>query len=247
MDVQEKLLTINNYSRPGIKLNSVKGVVVHWVANPKSTALQNRNFFENRKSGNSGYGSAQYIIDLNGLIIRCIPENEMSYNVGSKTYTTDALNRLGNYPNNCTIGIECTHLDWNGVMTTETYNALVELCADLCKRYRLNPLTDLWLHKEVVGWKDCHKWFVNNPNEWIAFKQKVRYQISGGNMTMADLDELKKSLKIPDTSWAGPEIQKALSRGLINTPHDPNEIVTFGTYITIANRLMDEIEKLKNR
>ncbi|AYK07637.1 N-acetylmuramoyl-L-alanine amidase [Brevibacillus laterosporus] len=68
------------------------------------------------------------------------------------------------YPNNCTIGIECNHIDMSGKMTFETYQSLLEFCVPLLKRYNLTE-NDLRLHKEVVGWKDCHRWFVNNPDE----------------------------------------------------------------------------------
>ncbi|MNR15482.1 N-acetylmuramoyl-L-alanine amidase [compost metagenome] len=88
------------------------------------------------------------------------------------------------YPNNCTIGIECTHIDSKGKMTDATYDTLVEFSANLCKTYKLNPLTDLWLHKEVVGWKDCHLWFVNNPKEWASFKQKVKNKVDGVSATV---------------------------------------------------------------
>lgn len=57
-------------------------------------------------------------------------------------------------------------------MTNETYNTLIELVADLLKKYKLTA-DDLWLHKEVVGWKDCHKWFVDHPDEWVKFKKLV--------------------------------------------------------------------------
>lgn len=173
-----KLLTPNKYSRPQKILKKVEAIVIHWVANPNSTALANRNFFENRKSGNSGYGSAQEFIDLNGDVLVCIPDNEISYNCGSDTYTERTKKELGSSPNSCTYGIECTHIDWNGKMTNETYNTLVQRCSDLCKKWNLNPLTDLWTHKEVVGWKDCHKWFVDHPDEWKAFKQKVYNKIN---------------------------------------------------------------------
>lgn len=173
----EKLLTPNKYSRPQKKLIGVRGVVVHWVANPQASAEANRNFFENRKLGKTGYGSAHYIIDLDGDVIRCIPENEMAYHVGSETYTKEALSKLSTYPNNCTIGIECCHVDWNGKMTDATYNTLVELATDLLKKYKLTA-DDLWLHKEVVGWKDCHKWFVDHPDEWKKFKELVREKLN---------------------------------------------------------------------
>jgi len=202
----DKLLTPNPYSRPQKKLIGVRGVVIHWVANPNSSALANRNYFENRKSGKTGYGSAHYIIDLNGDVIRCIPDNEMAYHVGSETYTKEALAKLSAYPNNCTIGIECTHIDWNGKMTDATYNTLVELAADLLKKYKLTA-DNLWLHKEVVGWKDCHKWFVNHPAEWKKFKELVENKLNGKSTTPSTNNNQLKSndqyyvIKAGDTLW----------------------------------------------
>ena len=38
------LLDVNEYSRPGIPLKKIKGVVVHYTANPGSTAAENRNY-----------------------------------------------------------------------------------------------------------------------------------------------------------------------------------------------------------
>lgn len=172
MTINEQLLTINEYSRPAKELHEVKGIVVHWVANPMSTAQANKDFFENRKHGGLGYGSAHYIIGLKGEIIRCIPENELSYNCGAKEYKFDALKLLGNYPNSTTIGIECCHLDWTGKMTQETYSSLIGLTLELCRKYKLNPLKQVLLHYEITG-KDCHKWFVDNPAEWQNFKQAV--------------------------------------------------------------------------
>ncbi|NOU54905.1 N-acetylmuramoyl-L-alanine amidase [Brevibacillus borstelensis] len=155
-----------------MRLKRVKGIVIHWVANPKSTAINNRHFFERRKAGKSGYGSAHYIVCLDGSIVQCLPETEMAYHVGSNSYTATALSRLSRYPNDCTIGIECCHTDWDGRMTPETWTATVKLAAQLLKRYGLTA-NDLWLHQEVVGWKDCHRWFVNNPAEWARFKREV--------------------------------------------------------------------------
>ena len=172
-------LTINKWSRPGNKMKAVKGIVVHWVANPMTKAKQNRDFFESRKDGLKNFGSAHEIIDLNGDILVCLPSNEWAYHVGSsKPYMKDALTRLSDYPNNCTYGIECTHTEWSGKMTDATYETLVKRCADLCIKWKLDPLRDIWLHKEVVGWKDCHRWFVDHPAEWALFKQRVKDRVS---------------------------------------------------------------------
>ena len=43
VDVQ--LLDVNPYSRPGTPLEKINGIVVHYTANPGTTAQQNRNYF----------------------------------------------------------------------------------------------------------------------------------------------------------------------------------------------------------
>jgi len=199
MKIIEAYLTPNDYSRTQKKLACVKGIVVHWVANPNSTGMANRNFFEGRKTGQEGYGAAHDIIDLNGDLIKCIPYDEEAYQVGSslpymegssQIYTPIAWEKLNTYasnvkpyPNNCTVGVECTHLDWNGTMTPETYETLMFWCVDRLMEHNLT-IGDLYLHQEIVGWKQCHLWFINNPNEWISFKQDVDFIMKNGGTQM---------------------------------------------------------------
>ena len=49
MQITEKLLTPNKYSRPQIKLAKVTKIAVHYVGNPGTTAINNRNYFESLK------------------------------------------------------------------------------------------------------------------------------------------------------------------------------------------------------
>jgi N-acetylmuramoyl-L-alanine amidase CwlA len=181
--IKKMLLTPNSYSRPQRGI-SVNGIVWHWVANPNTSAEANRNFFESRKSGGSGYGSAHYIIDLDGSVIQCLPDNEMGYHVGSNTYTSSALRELGSYPNGTSIGIECTHVDWNGKMTEATRKALIELTAELCKKHGLTA-NDVWTHQEVVGWKDCHRWYVNNVSDYTVDKGAVGRILNGKEVSIS--------------------------------------------------------------
>jgi LysM repeat protein/N-acetyl-anhydromuramyl-L-alanine amidase AmpD len=172
MNIEKKFLTPNKWSRPQTRISKVRAVVWHWFANPNTSALANRNYFENRKLGKTNFGSAHYLIGLKGEIVQALPENEMAYHVGSTTYTSRAIRELGSYPNSSTIGIECAHIDLKGKMNSATYNALIELTADILKRNGLGA-DDIWTHQEVVGWKDCHRWFVNNPAEYKKAKQDV--------------------------------------------------------------------------
>ena len=168
MQIIHDFLTINEYSRPGRRIREMLGLVMHWTANPAANAKQNRDFFESKKTGMSGYGSAHYIIDQNGKIIAAVPEDEIAYHCGSDKadpascmiYTDEARRRFGKYasinssPNNCTIGVELCSKDAAGNFTTETINAAVELCANICQRHGLSA-QDITTHHDVVGWKNC--------------------------------------------------------------------------------------------
>ena len=47
--VDEQLLTVNRYSRPGTNIPVINGIVIHYVANPGTTAQQNHDYFEGLK------------------------------------------------------------------------------------------------------------------------------------------------------------------------------------------------------
>lgn len=164
----KNFLDKNEYSRPGLLLNEVKGIVWHWVANTNTSASQNRNFFYNRMFGKQGYGSAHYIIGIKGEIIQCIPNNEMAYHVGAKKYTKKAIKELGNYPNNSTIGIELCHIDDNGNMTKDTVVSLILLTKYLCDIYNLN-INNIYRHYDITK-KLCPKIFVNDNNYYKYIK-----------------------------------------------------------------------------
>lgn len=193
MQVIHDFLTINEYSRPGKRLREVLGVVIHWTANPGANAKENRDFFENKKTGMSGYGSAHYIIDQNGIIIAAVPEYEVAYHCGSsdkdpasgKVYTDEARARFGHYastsnsPNNCTLGVELCPKDAAGNFRHATIDAAVELCADICRRYELSAQA-ITTHHNVVGWKDCPKLWTEKPQLLEAFRQSVADKIQRG-------------------------------------------------------------------
>ena len=189
MNIKDELLTVNDYSRPGKELLSVLGIVMHWTGVPNQPAEQVRQFFENRKTGMGGYGSAHYIVDMDGSIIRCIPENEVAYHCGSSVtdpvsgliYTDYARRKFGAFakdyktlsPNLVTIGIElCPKNFINGDFTDETIQSAAELCADILARNNMTE-NDITTHHNVVGWKCCPKLWTNNPALFAAFKLSV--------------------------------------------------------------------------
>jgi len=174
MKLEKQHLSFNPYSRPGEKLDGVKALIIHWVANAGTSAQANRNFFESRRAGKLGYGSAHYIVGLDGEVIECLPTSEVAYHVGSESYTRFTRYCLtpGN-PNFCTIGIELCHPGADGVFSDLTLNAAGELCSKLCQDFGLNPYKAISTHKAVVGWKDCPKSWVEDPGELQRFQKLV--------------------------------------------------------------------------
>ena len=151
------LLPVNQYSRPGIPLKQVNGVVVHYTGNPNTTAEQTRSYFNNLATTGETYASSHFIIGMDGTIIQCVPLNEES--------------DCSNSRNADTIAIECCHPDSSGQFTDETYNALVKLVRYLTDTYGLNA-DDVIRHYDVTG-KLCPYYYATNEDAWQAFKEDV--------------------------------------------------------------------------
>ncbi|MBQ9633096.1 MAG: N-acetylmuramoyl-L-alanine amidase, partial [Lachnospiraceae bacterium] len=114
-EIDEQLLSPNEYSRPVLPTDGLKGIVVHYTANPGTTAQQNRDYFEGLKDSHLTKASSNYVIGLDGEIIRCIPDDEVAY--------------ASNERNHDTISIECCHFDETGEFYRQTYQSLVHLVA----------------------------------------------------------------------------------------------------------------------
>jgi len=160
--IEQMPLTINPYSRPGYLLEAVNGVVIHYIGNPATTALQNRNFFENLATSHERHASSNFIIGLDGEIIQCIPVDEIAY--------------ASNQRNEDTLSIEICHPDETGRFTKESLEATVRLTAWLCDRLGLTA-DDVIRHYDVQG-KECPLYFVENPDAWTAFKSDIRKEMA---------------------------------------------------------------------
>lgn len=218
MQIQKMYLTPNKYSRPQKKLKSVAKIAVHYVGNPGTTALNNRNYFEGLKDqipDSTGkyrlnkdgsymmykgervplrWVSSHYVIGLSGEVVQCIPLDEWSY--------------CTNQANGYSISIECCHPDAGGKFTAAIEQSLAELCAYLCENFELDPLEDIIRHYDVTG-KQCPLYWA--PTKYVtkatadarfsAFKQRVAY-IMGcgetGNENDNDVPSVPFKVKIID-------------------------------------------------
>lgn len=198
MNIKEMLITNN---RPYKKLIP-KGIVIHWTANTDkgANAIANRNYFQNHPEAQA---SAHYVVDDTN-IIRCIPESEVAWHVGAKTYTQLKYNLFGNEnPNNYLIGIEmCVNSDgnWN-----KTYQNTIELVVDILKKYNLT-IDNIYRHFDITG-KDCPRMmspFVSGGNEaWNKFKKDILKEVDNMEKVTIQINDKKiDGYLIGDKSYA---------------------------------------------
>ncbi len=162
--VEQDLLPANDYSRPGTPLESIRGVVIHYVGNPAATAHANRDYFASLASGREEtYASSHFVVGLEGEVVQCIPLTEIAY--ASKERNAD------------TVAIEVCHPDAEGQFSPVTYERCVELTAWLCRTFDLDPEQDVIRHYDVTG-KLCPLYYVEHPEAWDALRADVAAEMA---------------------------------------------------------------------
>lgn len=156
-EIDVQLLDVNPYSRPGIETDGINGIVIHYTANPGSTAQENRDYFNGLQYSQETEASSNFIVGIDGEIIQCVPTWEVAY--------------ASNERNSDTVSIEVCHPDEDGQFTEETYRSLVRLTAWLCVKFDLSQ-EDVIRHYDVTG-KICPKYFVEHEDAWEEFRDNV--------------------------------------------------------------------------
>ena len=159
--IEEDLLPLNDYSRPGEALPEVAGVVIHYVGNPGTSAKANRNYFANLAKTKETSASAHFIVGLEGEILQCVPLSEISYCSNTRNYDT--------------IAIEVCHADETGQFSPETLASVERLTAWLCVQFDLDT-EQVIRHYDVSG-KICPKYYVEHEDAWTDLLAGVGKEI----------------------------------------------------------------------
>lgn len=160
--VKQDFIRKNVFSRPDVSRKRVNNIVIHYVANPGSSAAANRNYFDSLADQDAQAGgtssSSHFIVGLEGEVIQCIPIDELAY---------------ANAPrNDDTISIEVCHPDETGKFNDTTYRTVVCLSAWLCSQLKLDE-RDLMRHYDVNG-KNCPKYYVEHEDAWKQLQEDVK-------------------------------------------------------------------------
>ena len=159
--VKQEFIRKNIFSRPDVSRRKINNIVLHYVANPGSSAEGNRNYFDSQADQDSQKGgtstSSHFIVGLEGEVIQCIPINEIAY---------------ANAPRNeDTLSIEVCHPDDTGKYSDATYESVVRLTAWLCTQLKLKS-SDVVRHYDING-KLCPKYYVEHEEEWKQLRKDI--------------------------------------------------------------------------
>lgn len=155
--IDEEIIMVHSSARTGKHLSDIKNIVIHYVGNPNTSAMDNRNYFNKLTTTVSSH----FIVGLEGEIIQCLPLWEKSAASNNRNFNT--------------ISIEVCHPDETGEFNVETYKALIKLCSWLCEEFDMKA-DDLIRHYDVTG-KLCPKYYAENPDAWKKLKSNVKKQL----------------------------------------------------------------------
>ncbi len=150
--VNSRLIPVGT-ARSGQSLEDFSAVVIHYVGNPGTSAINNRNYFAKADTT----VSAHFVVGLEGEVIQCLPLWERS--------------AASNHRNRDTVSIEVCHPDAGGEFSPLTYASVVRLTAWLCEIGGLDQ-GDVIRHYDVTG-KQCPLYYVQHEEAWQQLRADV--------------------------------------------------------------------------
>jgi hypothetical protein len=193
------------------------GIVVHWTGAPKQDEIITMRYC--LYTSLLGY---HYFIGRDGTIYELAPWPARMYHCGTgeghPLYTKEAQIKYGTIrcppwehtasrphpdsPNSCLMGI-CTAVeDAKGTITPECRTSLVVILAHVCRTIgkQLDIHDDIVLHNFLTG-KDCHKWYVDNPEDWKTLKDDIATLVKSEEKLPIVVDKRTLTITKKDVIW----------------------------------------------
>ena len=160
MTITDSFIPKNKYNRPGTK-STPKRICVHYTGDCGATAAQLTKYWQNVAAGvfkdkSWSWTSAQYIVGLDGEIVRCIPDNEIAYAAANQ--------------NADTIHIEVCYKQKSGAFEEKSIAALHELVRYLMDKYGI-PAGKVVRHYDLTR-KQCPAYYIDE-NRWAALHERI--------------------------------------------------------------------------
>ena len=160
MKIIENLIPVNKYNRPGTK-STPKRICVHYTGDCGASAARLAQFWKNVAAGKfpdkpNSWTSAQYIVGLDGEVIRCVPDGEIAYAAANQ--------------NADTIHIEVCYKQKSGAFEEKSIEALGGLVRSLMAKYKI-AAGKVVRHYDLTG-KYCPAYYVDE-NRWAAMHERI--------------------------------------------------------------------------
>ena len=152
MKIVDNLIPIGKYNRPGTK-SVPKRICVHYTGDIGASADRLALFFTTNPAAET---SSQYIVGMNGEVIRCVPDDEIAYAAAGK--------------NSGTIHIEVCYKQTSGEFDQASKDALRELVQELMQKYKLTS-DKVVRHYDLTG-KLCPYYYVDETR-WAALHEYI--------------------------------------------------------------------------
>lgn len=170
---REDYIKKNSATRPDIRLNEIKGLVIHEINTTASASA----FRNSLNSGNGGRVMGYHVIVDATSAIAVVPLNEGVHHANRTGQ--QLISGLGNPDNNSlSIGIINTNRD---TIPTDTLKNLTLVCAEIARKYQL-PTKNIWPAYLVDGVIEPTAWYYNaiNYSAFLAVTESVK--VSGQNV-----------------------------------------------------------------
>lgn len=180
---ENKFINVNKYARSGKKLTAVRKILMHYTANPGASAMNHYKYFNNLKDR---YASAHFFVDrVDSLCI--VPLNEVAYHANDVQKRVNGVAYRGvaalkPNANLLSLGIEMC-IEKDGTIHPDTVKRSAAIAVELCKKYGLDPLTDIVRHYDVTA-KNCPAPWVADKSQFEAFKVFVKNELAGNDPTI---------------------------------------------------------------
>jgi N-acetylmuramoyl-L-alanine amidase len=172
---------VNQYTRPGKKLQGVRKLIVHYTANPGATAANHFGYFDKSAPAAKRFASAHIFVDKTEAIC-IIPLDEVAYAAGDVQQRDKNGNPYRGVPellpsaNYLSISVELC-IEKDGTFHADTIARAVDVFAELCATYKLDPSTDIVRHYDVTH-KNCPAPWVADSSKFVEFKRKVAEKLA---------------------------------------------------------------------
>ena len=182
----------------------VRYIVMHYTANNGDTARNNCDYYH-RVGGLQA--SAHYFCDEHGAM-QSVREGDTAWHCGARAYWHPEC-RNGN-----SIGIEmCSRkrADGSYYIKPETVANAAALAREIMQRYGIDT-EHVLRHYDVTG-KRCPMPWVDDPAQWVAFKEMLTPQNS---TTVEEDDDMVRYNKIEDVpAWAQDTVRALVDAGAL--------------------------------